>query len=75
MKAAVCEHYGPPEAVMVKDVPMPVVGARDVLIRVSTTAVSIADARIRALRVPRGLAIPTRLAMGILRPRRRSEPS
>jgi NADPH:quinone reductase-like Zn-dependent oxidoreductase len=60
---------------MVKDVPMPVVGARDVLIRVSTTAVSIADARIRALRVPRGLAIPTRLAMGILRPRRRSEPS
>jgi NADPH:quinone reductase-like Zn-dependent oxidoreductase len=69
MKAAVCEHYGPPEVVTIKDVSMPVVGERDVLIRVNTTAVNIADARIRALRVPRGLSIPTRLAMGILRPR------
>jgi NADPH:quinone reductase-like Zn-dependent oxidoreductase len=69
MKAAVCERYGPPEVVIIKDVPMPVVGDRDVLIRVNTTAVTIADARVRALRVPRGLYIPTRLAMGILRPR------
>lgn len=69
MKAAVCERYGPPEVVTIKDVPAPMVGERDVLVRVSTTAVNIADARIRALRVPRGLAIPTRLAMGVLRPR------
>jgi NADPH:quinone reductase-like Zn-dependent oxidoreductase len=69
MKAAVVERYGPPEVVVVKDVPMPVVGAGDVLIRVAATAVNIADARVRALRVPRGLSIPTRLAMGILRPR------
>jgi NADPH:quinone reductase-like Zn-dependent oxidoreductase len=40
-----------------------------VLIRVNTTAVNIADARIQALRVPRGLAIPSRLALGILHPR------
>lgn len=69
MKAAVCERYGPPEFVVIKDVPMPVIGDGDVLIRVNTTAVNIADARIRALRVPRGLSIPTRLAMGIFRPR------
>ena len=69
VKAAVCERYGPPEAVVIKDVPMPVVGAGDVLIRVKATAVTIADARVRAVRVPRGLSIPTRLAMGILRPR------
>ena len=69
MKAAVCERYGPPEVVVVKDVPAPVVGERDVLIRVHTSAVTIADARVRALRVPRGLSIPTRFAMGILRPR------
>jgi NADPH:quinone reductase-like Zn-dependent oxidoreductase len=69
MKAAVCEHYGPPEVIVIKDVPMPMVGDGDVLIRVSTTAVTIADARMRALRVPRGLSIPTRVAMGILRPR------
>ena len=69
MKAAVCERYGPAEVVVIKDVPMPVVGERDVLIRVKATAVNIADVRIRAVRVPRGLAIPTRLAMGIFRPR------
>ena len=51
--------------VVIKDVPMPVAGAGDVLIRVNATAVTIADARVRALRVPRGLSIPTRLAMGI----------
>ena len=48
---------------------MPVVGDGDVLIRVTASAVNIADVRIRALRVPRGLSLPTRLAMGILRPR------
>ena len=69
MKAAVCERYGPPEVIAIQDVPMPAVGDRDVLIRVRATAVTIADARIRAVRVPRGLAIPTRLAMGIRRPR------
>jgi NADPH:quinone reductase-like Zn-dependent oxidoreductase len=69
MKAAVYEHYGPPEVVVIKDVPMPVVAEGDVLVRVMTTAVNIGDARLRALRVPRGLSIPTRLAMGILRPR------
>jgi NADPH:quinone reductase-like Zn-dependent oxidoreductase len=69
MKAAFCEQYGPPEMVVIKDVPVPLVGERDVLIRVNTTAVNIADARIRALRVPRGLAIPSRLALGILHPR------
>jgi len=69
MRAAVCEHYGPPEAVVVKDVPVPAVGERDVLIRVKATAVNIADARIRAVRVPRGFGIPTRLAMGVFRPR------
>jgi NADPH:quinone reductase-like Zn-dependent oxidoreductase len=70
MRAAVCERYGPPEVVVIKDVPMPTFGESDVLIRVQATAVNIADARVRALRVPRGLSLPTRLAMGILRPRR-----
>lgn len=69
MKAAVCERYGPAEVVVIKDVPTPSVREGDVLIRVKATTVNIADVRIRAVRVPRGLAIPTRLAMGVLRPR------
>lgn len=69
MKAAVCKRYGPPEVVVLEDVPMPVVGAGDVLIRVKATTVNIGDARVRGLRVPRGLTLPTRLAMGMLKPR------
>jgi NADPH:quinone reductase-like Zn-dependent oxidoreductase len=69
MKAAVCERYGPPEVVVIQEVPVPSVGDGDVLIRVRTASVTIADARVRGLRVPRGLYIPTRIAMGILRPR------
>src|SRR5262245_2048436 len=71
MKAAVCARYGPPEVVVIEDVPKPAVGPHDVSIRVHATTVTVADSRIRALRVPRGLAIPTRLAMGIFRPRNR----
>jgi NADPH:quinone reductase-like Zn-dependent oxidoreductase len=69
VKAAVCERYGPPEVVVVKDVPEPAVGPSDVLIRVKVATVNIADVRIRALRVPRGLYLPTRVAMGLVRPR------
>lgn len=69
MKAAVCEQYGPPEVIVIADVPMPVVGARDVLIRVNASAATIADARVRALRVPRGFTVPTRLSLGIRRPK------
>jgi NADPH:quinone reductase-like Zn-dependent oxidoreductase len=69
MKAAVCERYGPPEVVVVREVPAPSVEDGDVLIRVIATAVTIADARVRALRVPRGLYLPTRVAMGLVRPR------
>lgn len=69
MRAAICRRYGPPEVVVINDVPMPDVGTHDVLVQVNTTAIGIADARVRGLRVPRGLSIPTRLAVGVLRPR------
>jgi NADPH:quinone reductase-like Zn-dependent oxidoreductase len=69
MRAAVCERYGAPDVVVIKDVPVPDVGAGDVLVRVNVASVTVADARIRALRVPRGLYFPSRLALGVLRPR------
>ena len=69
MIAAVCERYGAPEVVSIKEVPVPDVGAKDILIRVNVASVTVADARIRALRVPRGLHFPSRLALGVLRPR------
>jgi NADPH:quinone reductase-like Zn-dependent oxidoreductase len=69
MKAAVCERYGPPEVVRIQDVPAPVPGDGEILVRSAATTVNSGDARIRALRVPRGLTLPVRLQMGWSRPR------
>jgi NADPH:quinone reductase-like Zn-dependent oxidoreductase len=69
MRAAVCERYGPPEVVRIQDVPTPVPGAGEILIRSAVTTVNSGDARVRALRVPRGLTLPVRLQMGWSRPR------
>ncbi len=70
MKAAVVERYGPPEVVSVRDVPDPVAGKGQVLVRVRATAVSSGDARIRGRRFPPGFALPARLALGWRGPRR-----
>ncbi|HSF35041.1 MAG TPA: NAD(P)-dependent alcohol dehydrogenase [Nocardioides sp.] len=70
MKAAVVERYGPPEVVSVRDVPDPVAGRGQVLVRVHATAVTSGDARIRGRHFPPGFALPARLAIGWRGPRR-----
>lgn len=69
MKAAVCKRYGPPEVVEVAEVPDPTPAAGEVLIRSAATTVNSGDARMRALRVPRGLRLLTRLRLGLTGPR------
>lgn len=69
MKAAVVDRYGPPEVVSIRDVPLPTVGDGDVLIRVSTTTLTIADARVRGLRVPGGMSLMMRLVLGFRGPK------
>jgi NADPH:quinone reductase-like Zn-dependent oxidoreductase len=69
MKAAVCERYGPPDVVRITDVPTPVLGDDDVLVRAVATTVNSGDARVRALRVPRGLRLPMRLRLGLTKPK------
>lgn len=69
MDAAVCERYGPPEVVRVDDVPRPVPADDEVLVRTGATTVDTADARMRAMRVPRGLGPLVRLQFGVRRPR------
>ena len=71
MKAAVYERYGPPEVVTIRDVPKPEPGPDDVLIRVRATTVSSADARARALDMPRGFGAMGRLVFGVRAPRQR----
>ena len=71
MRAAVVERYGPPEVVSVVDLPDPVAGKGQVLVRVHATTLNSGDARIRGCRFPRGFAVPGRLALGFRGPRRK----
>jgi len=70
MKAAVCERYGPPEVVQIREVPTPAPTDREVLVKAAATTVNSGDARLRALRVPRGMSLPVRLSVGVTRPRK-----
>lgn len=69
VKAAVCRRYGPPEVVEIADVPKPVPGDRDVLIKVRATTVSSGDWRVRSMHLPRGFRMLGPLALGLSRPR------
>lgn len=71
MKAIVYTEYGPPEVLKLKEVEKPAPKDNEVLIRVHATTVSAADFRCRSFTVPLSFWIPARLALGILRPRRR----
>ena len=70
MKAAVCGRYGPPEVVEIREVPKPVPAEGEVLVEAMATTVNSGDARLRALRVPRGLSLPVRLSVGLTKPRK-----
>lgn len=70
MRAVVCERYGPPEVLQIRELPRPVPGSRDILIRVRATTVSSADVRVRSFTLPAGFGIPGRLALGLRGPRR-----
>lgn len=69
MWAVVCDRYGPPEVLRITEVPTPVPGDDEVLIRGRVSTVNSGDVRVRGLKVPAGLGIPMRLALGFLGPR------
>jgi NADPH:quinone reductase-like Zn-dependent oxidoreductase len=71
MRAAVVERYGPPEAVVIREVPTPTPGDNDILVRIHATTVNSGDARVRALNVPGGLlfAMLMRLSLGFRAPK------
>lgn len=71
MHAVVVDRYGPPEVARLREVPIPVAGAGEVLVRVVAAAVTSGDARLRSGVFPSGFAVPGRLAMGIRGPRAR----
>ncbi len=48
MKAAVYTHYGPPERVQIRDIPKPIPGPDEVLVKVLTSTVNRTDAGFRS---------------------------
>ncbi|MDY0910964.1 NAD(P)-dependent alcohol dehydrogenase [Microbacterium sp. CFBP9034] len=70
MRAAVARRFGAPEVVELRVVPTPVPAPGEVLVRLSASTVSIADHRIRAADLPRGLGFLRIVALGAFRPRK-----
>jgi NADPH:quinone reductase-like Zn-dependent oxidoreductase len=71
MRAAVYKKYGPPDVVSIQEVPKPVPGKRDLLVKLAASSVTSGDARLRAFNLPKPFAIPGRLVIGIFGPRKK----
>lgn len=64
MRAAIATAYGPPEVVRIADVPEPVAGRGEILVRIHAASVSAADWRLRSGNVPTGFGPVIRLMFG-----------
>lgn len=71
MRAAVYRKFGVPETVRIEDVSQPLPGKGEVLIKVNASTVSVADHRMRARDLPKGLGFLGPLALGVFAPRRK----
>lgn len=70
MKAMTYTTYGGPEVVVPREMPRPVAGAGEILVRVNAAGITTADWRLRASAFPGGLWLPGRLMTGLFRPRK-----
>jgi NADPH:quinone reductase-like Zn-dependent oxidoreductase len=70
VRAYTYDRFGPPEVLELREVPEPVPGDHEVLVRIRATTVTAGDWRVRSLEVPRGFGLLSRLALGFSRPRR-----
>ena len=69
MKAIVYERFGPPEVLEPRELPKPVPGDREVLIKVRATTVTAGDWRCRSRIVPKGFGFAAGLFLGFSKPR------
>ncbi len=70
MKAWLCRRYGGPEVLELADLPKPVAGPGEVLVKIHAATVTSGDSRIRGYRLPRGFGLIGRLALGFTGPRK-----
>lgn len=70
MKAYVCEKYGPPEVLNLKEVAKPSPAKDEVLIKIHATSVNAADCNVRGLTyIPSGLGWLAKLMLGLKKPK------
>jgi len=70
MKAIVCEKFGPPEVLQLKEVAKPVPGEKEILIKVHATSVNAADCNLRGfVYIPSGMGLLARLMLGFKKPK------
>lgn len=70
MKAVICEKYGPPEVLKIREIDKPVPGPNEVLIKVRASTVNAADCNVRGLTyLPTGLGLMAKLMLGFKKPR------
>lgn len=71
MKAVVCTKYGPPEVLHLTEIAKPTPKDHEILVKVRATTVTVGDVRMRGFNVPLQFWIPSRLFLGITKPRRK----
>ncbi len=69
MRAIICNQYGPPSTLVIRDVPLPNPKCKEVLVKIHARSVSSGDCRVRGLAVPHGMKMMTRLVLGFNAPR------
>jgi NADPH:quinone reductase-like Zn-dependent oxidoreductase len=69
MKAITSRQYGSPSVIKIEDIDKPVPKENEILVKVSSAAVTSGDARIRGLKVPFGFKFITRLVFGFKKPK------
>ena len=70
MKAVICPKYGPPEVLVIKNIPNPIPKKEEVLVKIIATAVNTGDARIRGLNVEGFMKLIMRIVLGFTKPRK-----
>lgn len=69
MKAILCEKYGSPDVLQLKEIDKPIPKDNEILIKLHNTSVTSGDCRVRGLNTPKGFKLLMRLALGFNRPR------
>jgi NADPH:quinone reductase-like Zn-dependent oxidoreductase len=69
MKAILCQKYGPPDVLELKEVAKPTPKDNEVLIQINATTVTSGDCRVRSFKSPILMWIPMRIVLGFRKPR------